>query len=81
MRKHKEKMVSYRHLVEHGPQAQDSCEWTYDQVEDGWRTGCDRAYSFIDGNIQDNGYIYCPNCGKRIAEFTERDYPGRRAGT
>jgi len=43
------------------------CHWA--ETEEGayWATGCDGAFTIIDGTPKDNGMIYCPYCGKKIA--------------
>ena len=48
----------------------DTCKWT-PWNEDIYGTGthdteCGEAHSFIEGDILDNNYQYCPYCGKPI---------------
>ena len=48
----------------------DTCKWT-PWNEDIYGTGthdteCGEAHSFIEGDILDNKYQYCPYCGKPI---------------
>lgn len=31
-----------------------------------WETSCGSDFTFIDGTPTDNGYKFCPNCGKPI---------------
>ena len=43
------------------------CEWTED--EDGiWETDCGNMHVFLDSGPDENGYIYCPYCGKKVGE-------------
>lgn len=45
------------------------CEWINDEIQDEhYTTGCDNEQYFTDGNIQDNQYLFCPYCGKKIKE-------------
>lgn len=41
------------------------CLW--DQNRDGdWETSCDNIHSFIEGDVSENNYQYCPYCGRSI---------------
>ena len=43
------------------------CAWVYDDTHDKHDTACGHAFQFSnDGGIIENGFIYCPWCGKRI---------------
>lgn len=45
----------------------ETCEWTYDDIDDKWDTSCGNAWVMTDGGTPpDNGYNYCPSCGDRI---------------
>ena len=46
----------------------DKCRWTYDDTHDKHDTGCGEAFTFNDGGPDDNGFFYCPYCGRRITE-------------
>jgi len=46
------------------------CYWKYDEWHDFYDTSCDKAHCFIEGNITENHYIYCPFCGHIIKEVT-----------
>ncbi|MBP8282549.1 MAG: hypothetical protein KAX46_01325 [Chromatiaceae bacterium] len=41
------------------------CSW--DDDEDGnYYTACRHTFIFIDGNFEENGFIFCPFCGGRV---------------
>lgn len=42
------------------------CEWNYDTNIEAYETECKNTFCFIDGEIEDNSFQYCPYCGKRI---------------
>lgn len=44
-----------------------SCGWTLDHDGECWDTGCGHAFVIIDGNPEENGMIFCPYCGNKIA--------------
>ncbi len=47
-----------------------SCTWEYDEHYDYWETGCGNNHVFAAGGVKENGYKYCPYCGKEInAEY------------
>jgi hypothetical protein len=45
------------------------CAWRYDYIHDYYETECENAFVFIEGRKTDNGFIYCPYCGKEIEEI------------
>lgn len=52
----------------------DKCVWTYipscsEFSEDYWETSCGKAFVMIDGTPNENGYNFCPSCGKELNEF------------
>lgn len=49
------------------------CEWTYDELEDKWDTGCGNAFQFMaDGATPDNnGFKHCVYCGGVITKEAE----------
>ena len=49
-----------------GEYKQEVCEWKPNEYEDVYTTKCGLMHSFIDGNVQENGYVFCPYCGKKI---------------
>lgn len=45
------------------------CAWR--EYADGvWNTNCGEAFVFIDGTPRDNGFRYCPYCGRMLANMT-----------
>lgn len=48
------------------------CEWI-DSHEDGWTTDCGNAFVFNDEGPTENGFKFCPYCGKplEVAPFGE----------
>jgi hypothetical protein len=53
------------------------CTWTVkeDYEEIRWDTSCGNACIFMGGTPEENYYVFCPYCGKRIEEFIP--YPSR----
>lgn len=46
----------------------DVCKWTEDS--DGiWATDCGNMHEFFTGGPDENGYIYCSYCGRRVGEY------------
>lgn len=47
-----------------------SCEWKYkdDGYDDYYETACDNLHCFLEGNVKNNQYKYCPYCGRKIIE-------------
>ena len=43
------------------------CRWKYDNAYGYYDTACGNAVSF-DAGIKDNGFLYCPYCGKRLSD-------------
>ncbi len=44
-----------------------SCKWMQD--EDGnYETDCGEMFTFTEGRIKENLFLYCPYCGGRIVE-------------
>lgn len=44
------------------------CIWTCDDhYFDGYQTSCGEEYAFDDGDLEESGYNFCPNCGRKIA--------------
>ena len=44
------------------------CKWkNFDEDFGEWYdTECGGSFSFIEGDREDNGYVYCPKCGEKI---------------
>jgi hypothetical protein len=48
------------------------CAWSED--EDGvWLTSCKEMHMFFDGIPIENGYKFCPYCGKELTETRYND--------
>ena len=43
------------------------CTWTID-AGGAWRTSCNQAHAFTAGGPQENGYKFCPYCGRQILD-------------
>ena len=44
------------------------CDWTYEGETCSFETSCGHAFKFIDDGIEENGFKFCPYCGKAINE-------------
>ena len=42
------------------------CVWTKDEWADTWETGCGNAFVFNDEGPTENGFKFCPYCGKSV---------------
>ena len=51
--------------------ATKSCTWTED-ADGNWHTGCHEIHVFISGTPQENGYVFCPYCGRKIERKDEQ---------
>jgi hypothetical protein len=56
------------------------CTWTYsantvgDWLEDNyWSTSCGQKFVILEGSPKENGYNFCPSCGKPLVEFYIQD--------
>lgn len=49
---------------------QMGCQWTLaDEFESSvYDTSCNNKHEFIEGDAKDNGYEFCPYCGRRLME-------------
>lgn len=50
------------------------CQWIED--DDGvWETSCNDYFQFNDGGPHENGFLFCPYCGKKLKQIrlTRRD--------
>ena len=53
----------------------DDCIWTEDA--DGiWETACENAHEFSVDGVAENGYRYCPYCGKTIVAKLYKEVEG-----
>jgi len=48
-----------------------TCEWSYDDIDDYYQTGCDKSFVLTDGTLDDSGFRYCPYCGRPISEVND----------
>jgi len=48
----------------------ERCFWVEDYTEEYvYDTDCDNRHEFIAGGINENGYKFCPYCGKKIKQM------------
>ena len=53
-------------IVNQGGVSDDVCEWKLEDEEDNlYLTGCQKRKLIFEGTPKENGYRYCPYCGKR----------------
>ena len=43
----------------------EKCIWNDD---DGWQSACGDSFWFEDGGPRENGFKFCPYCGKELVE-------------
>lgn len=54
-------------IVKQGGVSDDVCEWKLEDEEANlYLTGCQQRQLIFDGTPEENGYRYCPYCGKKI---------------
>ena len=54
-------------IVKHGGVSDDVCEWELEDEEANlYLTGCQQRQLLFEGTPKENGYRYCPYCGKKI---------------
>lgn len=46
------------------------CYWELDPSEEFYEMGCGGAYCFTEGDLEENKFVFCPKCGKKIKEKT-----------
>jgi hypothetical protein len=46
----------------------DCCEWWFDRTEKFWRCSCEEGQDYEVDAPDDNGYKFCPYCGRKISE-------------
>ncbi len=44
------------------------CYWKYHPNDDYYDTGCSESFIFLDGDLEENNFSYCPYCGCPIEE-------------
>lgn len=66
----KEKARSYEHAIEIVKSecaTEQSCEWKLEDLESNlYVTGCENRQLIFEGTPEENGYKYCPYCGRKI---------------
>ena len=54
-------------IVKQGVVADDVCKWKLEDEEANlYLTGCQQRQLIFEGTPKENGYRYCPYCGKKI---------------
>ena len=54
-------------IVKQGGVSDDVCEWKLEDEEANlYLTGCQQRQLIFEGTPKENGYRYCPYCGKKI---------------
>lgn len=50
------------------------CEWT-DNEDGPWDTSCDNMFEFTTDGPKENGFVYCPYCGRilKVCDAKKRD--------
>lgn len=48
------------------PEIPDGCQWTFDEHDSKWDSGCGEAWMFCDGGPTENGVRFCQSCGKPV---------------
>lgn len=64
MRGHGEKVID----LSEGLPEQPLCTWTFvdPDIAPRWETSCEQAFSFTEGGVEENGFLFCPWCGCTI---------------
>lgn len=49
---------------------EETCEWRFSPDGDfhEWKTECGHLFIFSDGNPSENGFDFCPFCGRELVE-------------
>ena len=56
-------------IVRGDREPEPECEWKLEDAEGNlYATGCENRQLIFEGTPEENGYKYCPYCGKRIKE-------------
>lgn len=48
------------------------CVWKENEEYGMWETGCGNSFEFIEGDIEENNFKFCPYCGFRIDQEIKR---------
>ena len=51
----------------------EKCKWELDTDDCYYETDCGNAFTLLEGNLDENGFLYCPYCGKRTDEGNDDD--------
>lgn len=48
----------------------ENCEWSIEENDDfnAWMTTCHNTFMFDEGSPLDNGFAYCPYCGRALTQ-------------
>ena len=61
-------------IVKQGGVSDDVCEWKLEDEEVNlYLTGCQKRKLIFEGTPEENGYRYCPYCGKKILEQLKKE--------
>jgi hypothetical protein len=64
-----EGLEGYQDLIQHHKEHHSEvCVWKFDDNNSTWDTSCKTSIWLEDGDLEENGYKYCPRCGKNIQE-------------
>ena len=55
------------------------CRWRYesDEFSEVYETECGQTYMWECGTLKENGYVYCPHCGRLILDVTGEENGNR----
>ena len=56
-----------------------NCNWGEDDAGV-WETDCGHSFEFIDGGPDENGFSFCPYCGKRLEQHALVEDIGEEEG-
>ena len=51
---------------------QGVCIWEWDTFQECYDTSCNKACSMLAGTPEENGYKFCPFCGKEVKTLPEK---------
>ena len=61
----------FQEIREYCKQSEQYCIWIEDEHGGYWETGCKAKFEFIEGDIKDNSFKFCPYCGNLIRQVGE----------
>ena len=50
---------------------QNACEWKYNRYDDIQLSSCNNIFYFEEGGPTENGFNFCPFCGKSLVEIID----------